>query len=78
MVRVGAVRPRADDDERHAPVGTDTGLSKNSVALTIAIGNQSFYVAVWQNKAFMVTLGVLNVDLTASKKIATNENSRIK
>ena len=58
--------------------GTDTGLGKNSIALTIAIGNQSFYVAVWQNKSFMVILGVLNVDLAQSKKIATNENSRIK
>jgi hypothetical protein len=57
--------------------GKDTGLTANSIALTIAIGNQSFYVAVWQNKAFMVILGVLNVDLAASKKIATNENSRI-
>ena len=58
--------------------GTDTGLSKNSVALTIAIGNQSFYVAVWQNKAFMVTLGALNIDLTTSKKSAPDRNSRIK
>jgi hypothetical protein len=58
--------------------GTDTGLSSNSVALTIAIGNQSFYVAVWQNKTFMDILGVLNIDLAASKKIATNENGRIK
>ena len=57
--------------------GKATGLTDNSIALTIAIGNQSFYVAVWQNKAFMVILGVLNVDLTASKKIATNENGRI-
>jgi hypothetical protein len=58
--------------------GTDTGLTKNSIALTLAIGNQSFYVAVWQNKTFMVILGVLNIDLTASKKIAANENSRIR
>ena len=58
--------------------GTATGLSQNSVTLTIAFGNQSFYVAVWQNKAFMVILGVLNVDLTQSKKIATNENSRVR
>jgi hypothetical protein len=58
--------------------GDDTGLGKNSIALTIAIGNQSFYVAVWQNKSFMVILGVLNIDLAQSKKIATNENSRIK
>ncbi len=58
--------------------GADTGLSKNSISLTLAIGNQSFYVAVWQNKQFMIILGVVNVDLTQSKKIATNENSRIK
>ena len=58
--------------------GTDTGLTANSVTLTIAIGKQSFYVAVWQNKTFMVILGVLNVDLGQSKKVATNENSRIR
>src|SRR5207245_9608320 len=58
--------------------GADTGLGTNSIALTIAIGNQSFYVAVWQDKSFMVILGVLNIDLAQSKKIATNENSRIK
>jgi hypothetical protein len=57
--------------------GADTGLGKNSIALTIAFGNQSFYVVVWQNKQFMVILGVLNVDLAQSKKIATSENSRI-
>jgi hypothetical protein len=58
--------------------GTQTGLSKNAISLTLAIGNQSFYVAVWQNKAFMVILAVINVDTAQSKKIATNENSRIK
>lgn len=57
--------------------GTDTGLTKNSITLTIAIGNQSFYVAVWQNKAFMVILAVINVDIAQAKKIASNENSRI-
>jgi len=58
--------------------GAATGLTANSITLTIAIGNQSFYVAVWQNKTFMVILGVLNIDVAQSKKIATNENSRIK
>lgn len=58
--------------------GKDTGLGDNSIALTIGIGGQSFYVAVWQNKTFMVILGVLNLDLAASKKIATNENGRIR
>jgi hypothetical protein len=58
--------------------GADTGLGKNSISLTLAIGNQSFYVAVWQNKAFMVILAVINVDTAQAKKIASNENGRIK
>ncbi len=58
--------------------GQDTGLTKNSVALTVAIGAQSFYFAVWQNKAFMVILGVLNIDIAQAKKTATTENGRIK
>jgi hypothetical protein len=58
--------------------GVDTGLTKNSVALTVAIGNQSIYVAVWQNKAFMVILGLLNIDVAQAKKIATTVNGRIK
>jgi hypothetical protein len=57
--------------------GTATGLGTNSVTLLIAIANQSFFVAVWQNKTFMVILAVINVDTTQSKKIASNENSRI-
>lgn len=62
-----------------APVikGTATGLTANSVVLSIAIANQSFYVAVWQNKAFMVILAILNVDTASSKKVALAENARI-
>src|SRR5438093_2518064 len=58
--------------------GTDTGLGNNSITLLIAIANQSFFVAVWQNKTFMVILAVINVDTAQAKKIASNENSRIK
>jgi hypothetical protein len=63
-----------------APVveGTATGLTKNSIVLSIAISNQSFYVAEWQNKTFMVILAVLNIDTETSKKVAQAENSRIK
>lgn len=63
-----------------APVveGTATGLTANSIVLSISISNQSFYVAVWQNKAFMVILAVLNIDTATSKKVAVAENSRIK
>ena len=62
-----------------APVveGTKTGLTPNSIVLSIAIANQAFYVAVWQNKTFMVILAVLNVDTATSKKIAQSENARI-
>ena len=57
--------------------GKDTGLTDNSVALTVAIGSQSFYVAVWQNKSYMVILGVLNIGLDSSKKLASTLNVRI-
>jgi hypothetical protein len=57
--------------------GTATGLGPNSIVLTIAIPNQAFYVAVWQNKEFMVILGLLNIDSAADKKIAQAENGRI-
>jgi hypothetical protein len=63
-----------------APVveGTKTGLTANSIVLSIAVASQSFYVAVWQNKVFMVILAVLNIDAATSKKAALAENSRIK
>ena len=57
--------------------GVDTGLGKNSVVLIIAIANQSFYVADWQNRSYLVILGVINIDTTQSKKVATNVNGRI-
>lgn len=64
--------------QAHAIVGASTGLTANSVALSQSIGNQTFYVAMWQNKAFVVILAVFNLDPAASKKVATGENSRIK
>lgn len=59
-------------------VGSKTGLGANSVVVSQAISNQTFYIALWQNKAFDVFLAVLNVDPAAAKKISTSENSRIK
>ena len=63
-----------------APVveGTNTGLTANSIVLSISVASQSFYVAVWQNKAFMVILAILNIDTATSKKVAVAENGRIK
>jgi hypothetical protein len=58
--------------------GTKTGLTPNSIVLSIAVSNQSFYVAVWQNKAFMVILAILNIDPATCKKVALAENSRVK
>jgi hypothetical protein len=65
---------------RSAPVieGTKTGLTANSIVLSQSIASQSFYVAEWQNKTFMVILAVLNIDPEASKKVSTAENGRIK
>ena len=63
-----------------APVveGTQTGLTANSIVLSISISNQSFYVAVWQKKAFMVILAILNIDTPTCKKVALAENGRVK
>jgi hypothetical protein len=63
-----------------APVveGTQTGLTANSIVLSASISNQSFYVAVWQNKTFMVILAMINIDAVGGKKVALAENSRIK
>lgn len=57
--------------------GTQTGLTANSIALSASVGTQSYYIAVWQKKTFMVILAVLNLDPSASKKVATAENGRI-
>jgi hypothetical protein len=57
--------------------GVKTGLTANSLTLYAPVAGQSYYIADWQNKSFMVILAVLNVDQSASKKIATSENSRI-
>ncbi|HEY2597153.1 MAG TPA: hypothetical protein VGJ79_01605 [Candidatus Dormibacteraeota bacterium] len=63
-----------------APVieGAKTGLGPNSVVLSTAVLNQSFYIAVWQNKAFMVILGIINLDAAIGQKVAEAENNRIK
>jgi hypothetical protein len=58
--------------------GINTGLTKNSIVLNSPIANQIYFIAVWQNKAFLVILAILNVDAAASKKVATSENGRIK
>jgi hypothetical protein len=63
-----------------APVveGSSTGLTANSITLTQPFDKQFFYIAVWQNKSFVVILAVLNLDAAAAKKVATSENGRIK
>jgi len=58
--------------------GTKTGLSANSIVLNAPIANQTYYIAVWQKKTFMVILAILNIDAAAAKKVATSENDRIK
>jgi hypothetical protein len=62
-----------------APVveGTKTGLGANSLVLSATIANQIFYIAVWQNKAFMVIVGIINLDSATGKKVADAENKRI-
>jgi hypothetical protein len=62
-----------------APVveGTKTGLGANSIVLSTTTLNQAFFIAVWQNKAFMVILGIINLDSTTGQKVATAENKRV-
>jgi hypothetical protein len=62
-----------------APVveGTKTGLGPNSIVLSVPIANQSFYIAVWQHKAFMVILGMINLDSAAGQRVADAQNKRI-
>jgi hypothetical protein len=57
--------------------GTKTGLTANSIVLSQTVANQTFYIAMWQNKTFEVILVALNLDPAASKKVATSENGRI-
>ena len=57
--------------------GTATGLGKNSIVLLYAAAGQSFYVAVWQNKQFMIILGAVNIDTATAKKVALAETGRI-
>jgi hypothetical protein len=58
--------------------GTATGLTANSIVLGVSGPSQAFYIAYWQNKAFLVILLILNLDTASGKKAALAENSRIK
>ena len=58
--------------------GAKTGLGANSIVLNTTILSQAFYIAVWQNKAFMVILGIINLDSATGQKVADAENKRIK
>ncbi len=58
--------------------GTKTGLTANSIVLNTSVLGQTFYIAFWQNRDYLVILYVINMDATAGKKVATAENGRIK
>src|SRR5712692_749076 len=57
--------------------GKGTGLGPNSTAISAAFGGVSFYIAVWQNKAFMVILAIINLAPATGSKIALKVNGRI-
>ena len=57
--------------------GTGTGLGKNSVAVGLEVGGHGFYVAFWQNKAFVLILLAINVAQDQAKQVAVSENTRI-
>jgi hypothetical protein len=58
--------------------GAKTGLGPNSIVLSVPIANQSFYIAAWQNKTFMVILGIINLDSATGQKVAEAQNKRIR
>lgn len=60
-----------------ATVGTKTGLGANSVVLSVSISTTAVYIAVWQHKAFLVILAMLNMDSPTSQKAAVAVNGRI-
>jgi hypothetical protein len=57
--------------------GTKTGLGANSTVLSQKVGNQAFYIAVWQGKPYMVVLGIINLDSGVGQKVADAEYKRI-
>jgi hypothetical protein len=73
----GIDRSTLKADGAPATEGTKTGLGANSIVLSATIANQAFYIAVWQNKAFMVILGIINLDTGAGQTAAEAVNKRI-
>lgn len=57
--------------------GATTGLGDNSIVVTIDLGGSAVYVALWQNKTFMVAMVAFN-DGTAAAQAATSVNGRIR
>ena len=58
--------------------GTKTGLTQNSIVLNTSVLGQTFYIAFWQDRSFLVILYVINMDATSGKKIAAGVNGRIR
>jgi hypothetical protein len=58
--------------------GTATGLTSNSIVRNAYLASQTWFIALWQNGAFLVVLAILNFDPASSQKAAVAENSRIK
>jgi hypothetical protein len=61
-----------------AITGEKTGLTANSTVVSQSIGNQTYYIALWQSGAFVSYLVTLNLAPAASQKIATYVNIRTK
>jgi hypothetical protein len=57
--------------------GAETGLTTTSVVASGSADSGDWYVAIWANKAFYVTLFASNVDAKAMGTIATTVNRRI-
>lgn len=58
--------------------GAATGFGPNSIVVKFAIASVTAYIALWQNKAFEVTMITYDLPLTAGPAAATKVNSRIR
>ena len=71
------VSPASVKGQNGVSEGAATGLGNNSVVFSQSFGNQSSYLALWQNKQFGVLLFTVNVATQDAKKAAGNMNSRV-
>jgi hypothetical protein len=70
------ITPKNSKNQQGVTEGSATGLGSNSVVFSQSFGNQSLYLAFWQNKTYDLFLFTINLPSADSKKAASNVNGR--